>query len=328
MMERMPSSYGRKLAMAGFLLTIACAFQSAEAQTTAASAVGQCQQQYEKCESDPNSDKAQCESVWRSCVSNKCKADDTTTVEQCPKDPDCDLSCTVDVSSEKGLISCCLGGPQHDNLCLKELDNKCTPATLLSISDVESLRPALPIDPYVLNPNSLSSSPYPPLQPVPVNQIQSIPTNPNLFSIPFQNFVSEPQFSLLPPVQLTPEPSSYDIAAMFNTNYLSSLGSVPPAETDITLGATNALNNGGATFIVGSFSDTPVVTSPSSPINSNDDTSVHTPAPDYDASPQPDATYPAESESTFSAPMDGGETNPSPGVFSQFTKWFRSLLNF
>jgi hypothetical protein len=64
--------------------------------------------------------------VWRSCVSNKCQANDSTTVEQCPKDLDCESSCTEDASSEKGVLSCCLGGPQHNNSCPSKINGTCT----------------------------------------------------------------------------------------------------------------------------------------------------------------------------------------------------------
>jgi hypothetical protein len=121
----MPPPYGRSVAIAVFVFTIACALQSAGAQGTATPAAGLCQQQYQQCQSNPNSNRAQCESMWRSCVSNKCQANDSASVEQCPKDPDCESSCTEDASSEKGVLSCCLGGPQHNNSCPNKIDGTC-----------------------------------------------------------------------------------------------------------------------------------------------------------------------------------------------------------
>ena len=101
--------------------------QSAAPSTSGATSGGQCQTTYESCLRTANSDvlRERCESNWKSCVANKCVEKDTAKADSCPQDSDCEMSCTESVSSTGGLLSCCKGGPQHINMCRKEVDGKC-----------------------------------------------------------------------------------------------------------------------------------------------------------------------------------------------------------
>src|SRR3989344_2892178 len=104
--------------------TIFATAKNAQLAAAAASASGQCEQKYKQCMSDPKqTDKQKCESDWKKCV-----AKDTATVDTCPNDSDCEMSCTESATSQKGLLSCCKGGPKHNNSCRKEIDGKCNPA--------------------------------------------------------------------------------------------------------------------------------------------------------------------------------------------------------
>jgi len=109
--------------------TIFATAKNAQLAAAAASASGQCEQKYKQCMSDPKqTDKQKCESDWKTCVGKKCVAKDTATVDTCPNDSDCEMSCTESATSQKGLLSCCKGGPKHNNSCRKEIDGKCNPA--------------------------------------------------------------------------------------------------------------------------------------------------------------------------------------------------------
>src|SRR3989344_3915843 len=69
--------------------------------------------------------------IWMPCVTKKCVENETKTgAEQCPKDSDCESSCTESASGMGGLLTCCEGGPKMNNSCRKKIDGKCTPITL------------------------------------------------------------------------------------------------------------------------------------------------------------------------------------------------------
>jgi hypothetical protein len=100
---------------------------SAIVAAAAESQRGHCEQLYQLCiaYASPHQ-KDQCETPWKECVSRKC--DVLTSLGNslsCPKDLDCESSCTESASSQKGLLSCCTGGPQHNNRCPKQIDSKC-----------------------------------------------------------------------------------------------------------------------------------------------------------------------------------------------------------
>ncbi len=121
--------------------TIFATAKNAQLAAAAASGSGQCEQKYKQCMSDPKqTNKQKCETDWKICVGKKCVAKDTATVDTCPKDPDCEMSCTESATSQKGLLSCCKGGPKHNNSCQKEIDGKCNPAKQMpSNSGLEQL---------------------------------------------------------------------------------------------------------------------------------------------------------------------------------------------
>lgn len=48
-------------------------------------------------------------------------------VGSCNKDPECQLHCTESATSEGGKLSCCEGGPKHQNSCPNKIDGKCEP---------------------------------------------------------------------------------------------------------------------------------------------------------------------------------------------------------
>ena len=100
----------------------------AQAAAAAATSGGACEQAYNKCMTDPNEkDKNMCETNWRNCVIPKCREKTAKGIEQCPKDPDCESSCTEAAYSQSGILGCCVGGPKHSNKCTKLLDGKCVP---------------------------------------------------------------------------------------------------------------------------------------------------------------------------------------------------------
>ena len=70
-----------------------------------------------------------CETNWKACVTKKCVTEaPSSLVKECVKDTDCATSCTEVSSGELGLISCCLGEPEHNNACPKKVDGKCLAA--------------------------------------------------------------------------------------------------------------------------------------------------------------------------------------------------------
>jgi hypothetical protein len=167
-------------------------------------AAGQCERQYQQCEDDPNSNKAVCENNWRSCLADKCEPNDSKSTEQCPNDPDCESYCTEDVSSQTGLLSCCLGGPKHSNTCPKEVDGKC----ILG----DTLPGALSVPSNMTNPVPMSWQ-----QP----EVGAQSSWPQFQNVPY--FGSEPNTEQSLPAQVTnvpydmpPAPGSYDSTAMFN----------------------------------------------------------------------------------------------------------------
>jgi hypothetical protein len=98
-----------------------------EIAAAGAAAGGQCQHEYEDCIKTAESPEGRkgCELLWETCVSNKCKSKQSGVVESCPKDLDCESSCTESANSYSGLGSCCSGGPRHNNTCSKKIDNQC-----------------------------------------------------------------------------------------------------------------------------------------------------------------------------------------------------------
>lgn len=135
----------------------------------AVAATGRCEQQYQKCKSGPGQlTNWECEQSWYTCVSKKCVASKSANdVEQCPNDPDCERSCTEDVTSTGGLLGCCVGGPEHNNSCRTRIDRRCggkggPPGVFSSAySDLHLLEPqrgAIAYSPLV-SPSRFSNSP-------------------------------------------------------------------------------------------------------------------------------------------------------------------------
>src|SRR3989338_148343 len=96
-----------------------------------AASVGACEKTYQNCMSKAKkqSDKQECELKWNNCVVNKCTIDpESQGIKQCPKDADCESSCTESATGKKGLLACCENGPKHNNSCRKRIDDKCRAA--------------------------------------------------------------------------------------------------------------------------------------------------------------------------------------------------------
>lgn len=83
---------------------------------------GQCDQQYNACLQARGSN---CEQSWQSCM-QKCQIGGGV-VGACNQDPECQLHCTESATSQGGRISCCEGGPKHQNSCPNQVDGKCNP---------------------------------------------------------------------------------------------------------------------------------------------------------------------------------------------------------
>ena len=183
--------------------------------------VGQCTYYYQKCVNDPTQTqetKQRCDWLWGVCVQRKCGESSLVGFSrQCPKDPDCETACTEAASSVKGLLSCCLGGPKHNNSCPKQIDGKCNSRVPTGSLSVEKnfLTPELSQD----------------------MRGQAWQTQPQLIYVP----------------QLAKEPSEFDAATMFNNNYLTSLEAKSPGAMDFTLGAGNDFNPGITTFTNDTF---------------------------------------------------------------------------
>lgn len=85
-------------------------------------ASGQCDSEYKSCISRKQSG---CEQRWQGCMS-KCNVGGGA-VGSCNKDPECQLHCTESATSQGGRISCCEGGPKHQNSCPNKVDGNCEP---------------------------------------------------------------------------------------------------------------------------------------------------------------------------------------------------------
>ncbi len=83
---------------------------------------GQCDSQYNSC---LKAKRSGCEQQWQSCMS-KCNVGGGA-VGSCNKDPECQLHCTESATSQGGRISCCEGGPKHQNSCPNKVDGNCEP---------------------------------------------------------------------------------------------------------------------------------------------------------------------------------------------------------
>ena len=85
-------------------------------------AKGQCDSQYESC---LRAGRSGCEQQWQGCMS-KCNVGGGA-VGSCNKDPECQLHCTESATSQGGKLSCCDGGPKHQNSCPNKVDGNCEP---------------------------------------------------------------------------------------------------------------------------------------------------------------------------------------------------------
>ncbi len=83
---------------------------------------GPCDSAYNACLRAKGSN---CEGQWRSCM-KKCEVAGGA-VGSCNKDPECQLHCTESATSQGGKLSCCEGGPQHQNSCPNKVDGNCEP---------------------------------------------------------------------------------------------------------------------------------------------------------------------------------------------------------
>lgn len=121
------------LSLAIGVIVVVAASDSASQANTAASAnaaktqskVGACEKAFRRCVLKGTVALQQCENTWKKCVEKKCVAKKTGKNASCPADADCESSCTEAVRSDFGLVSCCVGGPEHDNFCPKMIDGKC-----------------------------------------------------------------------------------------------------------------------------------------------------------------------------------------------------------
>ena len=85
-------------------------------------ASGQCDSAFNACKSRGDSG---CEQQWQGCMS-KCNVGGGA-VGSCNKDPECQLHCTESATSQGGRLSCCEGGPKHQNSCPNKVDGNCEP---------------------------------------------------------------------------------------------------------------------------------------------------------------------------------------------------------
>lgn len=83
---------------------------------------GQCDSQYNSC---LQAKRSGCEQQWQACMS-KCNVGGGA-VGSCNKDPECQLHCTESATSQGGRLSCCDGGPKHQNACPNKVDGNCEP---------------------------------------------------------------------------------------------------------------------------------------------------------------------------------------------------------
>ncbi len=122
------SLIGIGAAIAGVFLGMGIVYLDTRDDQTLAvyAASGSCQQLEDACKSKPGATEASCHSVWLNCMNPKCNLPGTGA-GQCNKDPECQAACTESATSQGGKISCCKGGPQHNNQCKDEVDGKCNP---------------------------------------------------------------------------------------------------------------------------------------------------------------------------------------------------------
>lgn len=85
-------------------------------------ASGPCDSAYNACLKAKGSD---CEGPWQRCMA-KCNVGGGA-VGSCNKDPECQLHCTESATSQGGKLSCCDGGPKHQNSCPNKVDGNCEP---------------------------------------------------------------------------------------------------------------------------------------------------------------------------------------------------------
>lgn len=263
---------------------------------------GQCQQIYQSCMRGaatlPNLPEfrgmreQKCEASWKTCVTKKCVVKVSGKIKQCPKDPDCESSCTEWATSKDGLRSCCLGGPEHNIGCRKLIDKVCNPGTPSAYTIFPgtqySERDIIPPENLSmlgnnLHPNVDSKVMIQPFAPLTYPQGTTfdeagMPSNSpldNPTTYPIQEYSpdgpaqqqrqfdpSSLQNNLPSEYQPLPgesylSPNSYTDALAFNNSaYLSSQGSGPPSGLDYTLGAANGFNPGITSFTNSSFEST------------------------------------------------------------------------
>ena len=198
---------------------------------------GQCGRQYQQCESTRQTNNAQCENNWRSCVSQKCQPVGSGSVEQCRKDADCESSCTEDASSQNGLLSCCLGGPQHNNSCPTMIDGKCSSGQLPSEIHPNPQPPQAAIPtwtpPPQQQPSLTSQQTPPPSMPLPVPTVPAQTTSPiSNAPMPLSNPVTTTQTpNALSPLVLSP--SAQNIGALAVAPLPAGLAAGTPAATSL-----------------------------------------------------------------------------------------------
>lgn len=241
--------------------------------------VGQCQQTYQGCMNAPTESRVPgfaCEIAWRVCVSKKCKAEDADLGQQCPKDADCESSCTEAATSKQGLLpgGCCYGGPKHNNSCPKLIDGKCSPAgqatprpVVPSYDEGDVIPPKQPIastENKEIDPRIVVSPDMPRTYPVgTVFDEKGMPSEPPLPNPTYTMERITPNslkgFRYELPAEYQPTqpyrlPEQYTNALAFNNQaYLSSQGSTPPSGVDYTLGGGNTFTSNPSTFPDGSF---------------------------------------------------------------------------
>lgn len=94
----------------------------------AAAKSGTCEKTYQNCISQNAANSAVCDDQWKKCINAKClRTESKYQFQQCSRDPDCLTSCTQWATSKTGLVSCCFGGPQHNNTCPQKVDKQCNP---------------------------------------------------------------------------------------------------------------------------------------------------------------------------------------------------------
>lgn len=101
---------------------------TAQVAAAAVAKLGVCEKAYRICLTQNKTDSAACSDEWKKCINAKClRIESKYELQNCSSDPDCLSSCTQFATSKTGLVSCCFGGPQHNNSCSKRIDTKCVP---------------------------------------------------------------------------------------------------------------------------------------------------------------------------------------------------------